>query len=77
MKRIPRKPHLLRSLKKEDDTKKEPQTLEECLTAENESLIAELEEVKQQLEQAEKEKTELTDTLQRHQRSLIISVAVL
>ena len=52
---------------KEDDTKKEPQTLEECLTAENESLIAELEEVKQQLEQAEKEKTELTDTLQRHQ----------
>lgn len=52
---------------KEDAMKKEPQTMEECLTAENESLIAELEEVKQQLDLAEKEKADLTDTLQRHQ----------
>ncbi|MEE0776347.1 MAG: nucleotide exchange factor GrpE [Bacillota bacterium] len=51
----------------ETETAAEPQTMEECLTAENESLIAELEELKQQLEKAEKEKDELTETLQRHQ----------
>lgn len=46
---------------------KEPQTMEECLTAENESLIAELNDLEAKLEKAEKGKEELTETLQRHQ----------
>ncbi|MEG1478073.1 MAG: nucleotide exchange factor GrpE [Clostridiales bacterium] len=45
----------------------EPKTLEQCLTEENEALIAENEECKAAKEAAEKEKDETLETLQRHQ----------